>query len=138
MGNFRAFLTYALIKRALLYFGYHVDHVCNLTDVGDKIIHRANEQGIFNVMDITRKFEDLFMKDLQALNIIPAGKYLRATEHIPEMMEMILGLGDKGLAYKTPDGSWYFATNKKEGYGKQLVDLNWEDMETSLNHPREI
>ena len=131
MGNFRAFLTYDLIKRVLLYFGYDVDHICNLTDVDDKIINRANDQGIPNVLELTRKFEELFMNDLKALNVIPAGKYPRATEHIPEMMEMILGLGEKGLAYETPDGSWYFATNKKEGYGEQLVDLNWDEMETS-------
>jgi cysteinyl-tRNA synthetase len=131
VGNFRAFLTYDLIKRVLLYFGYDVDHICNLTDVDDKIINRANDQGIPNVLELTRKFEELFMNDLKALNVIPAGKYPRATEHIPEMMEMILGLGEKGLAYETPDGSWYFATNKKEGYGEQLVDLNWDEMETS-------
>ena len=131
MGNFRAFLTYDLIKRALLYFGYNVEHVCNLTDVDDKIINRANEQGISNVLELTRKFEEFFMNDLKALNVIPAGNYPRATEHIPEMMDMILGLYEKGLAYETPDGSWYFATNKKEGYGEQLVDLNWDEMETS-------
>lgn len=131
VGNFRAFLTYDLIKRVLQYFGYSVDHVCNLTDVDDKIINRANEKSIECITDLTRKYEQLFFDDLKALNVIPADKYPRATEHIPEMMEMILGLADKGLAYETEDGSWYFATDKKEGYGEQLVDLNWDEMETS-------
>jgi cysteinyl-tRNA synthetase len=131
VGNFRAFLTYDLIKRVLLYFGYDVTHICNLTDVDDKIINRGNREGIEVITDLTRKYEDFFLDDLRALNVIPADKYPRATEHIQEMMDMIMGLEEKGLAYEAKDGSWYFATNKKEGYGSQLVDLNWEDMETS-------
>mmetsp|Transcript_23918 Transcript_23918/g.58457 ORF Transcript_23918/g.58457 Transcript_23918/m.58457 type:complete len:545 (-) Transcript_23918:29-1663(-) len=131
VGNFRAFLTYDLLKRVLMYFGYDVTHICNLTDVDDKIINRANEQGIDNVLDLTTKYEELFMNDLQALNIIPAEKYPRATEHIPEMMEMILKLEENDLAYESKDGSWWFATDKKEGYGEQLVNLNWDEMETT-------
>ena len=131
VGNFRAFLTYDLIKRTLLYFGYDVDHVCNLTDVDDKIINRANEQNIEVITDLTLKYEDLFMKDLAALNVIPANRYPRATEHINEMMEMILELGEKDLAYEAEDGSWYFSTENKEGYGEQLVQLNWDEMETT-------
>jgi cysteinyl-tRNA synthetase len=131
VGNFRAFLTYDLIKRALLYVGYDVTHICNLTDVDDKIINRANEQGISNILDLTIKFEKLFFKDLEALNIKLADKYPRATEHIEEMMEMILELQAKDLAYETPDGSWYFATQNKDGYGQQLVQLNWDEMETT-------
>ncbi len=138
VGNFRAFLTYDLIKRALLYFGYDVSHVCNLTDVDDKIIKRANEQGIEVITDLTRKFEDHFFEDLAALNVLPANIYPRATEHIEEMMDMILGLEKNGLAYETRDGSWYFATDKKEGYGKQLVDLNWDEMETSARGEGEM
>jgi hypothetical protein len=62
VGNFRAFLTYDVIKRVLLYFGYDVTHICNLTDVDDKIINRANEQGIKNIQDLTLKYEKLFIK----------------------------------------------------------------------------
>jgi cysteinyl-tRNA synthetase len=129
VGNFRAFLTYDVMKRVLLYLGYTVTHVCNLTDVDDKIIQRANEQELTDVTELTLKFEGLFKADLEALNIVPADKYPRATQHIPEMMEMILELADKGLAYETPDGSWYFATQKQAGYGKQLVQLQYDDME---------
>jgi cysteinyl-tRNA synthetase len=131
VGNFRAFLTYDLIKRVLIYFGYDVEHICNLTDVDDKIINRANDQGIENILDLTRKYEGLFLDDLKALNVIPANMYPRATEHIPEMMEMILQLEEKNLAYESEDGSWWFATDKKEGYGDQLVNLNWDEMETT-------
>jgi len=132
VGNFRAFLTYDLVKRVLLYFGYEVEHICNLTDVDDKIINRANEQQleIGKISDLTLKFENYFFDDLKALNVLLADRYPRATEHIPEMMEMILQLAEKDLAYETEDGSWYFSTSNKEGYGEQLVQLNKDEMES--------
>ena len=132
VGNFRAFLTYDLVKRVLLYFGYEVDHVCNLTDVDDKIINRANEQDleIGKINELTIKFEKYFFDDLKALNVKLATRYPRATEHIPEMMEMILELAEKDLAYETEDGSWWFATGNKEGYGEKLVQLNVDEMES--------
>jgi cysteinyl-tRNA synthetase len=71
------------------------------------------------------------LQDLHALNVIPADKFPRATDHIQEMMDMILELANKDLAYETEDGSWYFATNKKEGYGEQLVQPNWDEMKTT-------
>ncbi|KAL7577786.1 hypothetical protein ACA910_010542 [Epithemia clementina (nom. ined.)] len=131
VGNFRAFLTYDLLKRVLEYYGYDVTHVCNLTDVDDKIIQRAKEQGLDDVTKLTRKYEDLFFADLKALNIRPATHYPRATEHIPEMMEMILLLQEKGLAYETSDGSWYFRTQAQPTYGTQLVQLSFDDMEST-------
>ena len=133
VGNFRAFLTYDLVKRVLIYFGYDVTHICNLTDVDDKIINRANENKLPNgkISELTLKFENYFFQDLKALNVILADKYPRATDHIPEMMDMILELAEKDLAYETDDGSWYFATSNKEGYGEQLVQLNRDEMEMS-------
>ena len=132
VGNFRAFLTYDLVKRVLQYFGYEVNHVCNLTDVDDKIINRANEQelAIGKISDLTLKFEKYFFDDLKALNVRLATKYPRATEHIPEMMQMILDLAEKDLAYETEDGSWWFSTANKEGYGERLVQLNVDEMES--------
>lgn len=131
VGNFRAFLTYDLIKRVLLYFGYGVTHICNLTDVDDKIINRANEQRVADITALTTRYEDFFFQDLAALNVVPADRYPRATEHIDDMMDMILALKEKNLAYEAEDGSWYFATANKEGYGEQLVQLNKEEMETT-------
>lgn len=64
------------------------------------------------------------MDDLQALNILPARVYPRATEHIEEMVQMILDLKENGLAYQSEEGSWYFQVGKKEGYGQQLVSLD--------------
>ena len=128
VGNFRAFLTYDLVKRVLTYLGYDVQHVCNLTDVDDKIIQRANELRLSDVSELTRKYEELFMKDLQALNIWPAQHYPRATDHVWEMLQMIRQLHTKDLAYETEDGSWYFRTQSQEGYGQQLVQLKYDEM----------
>mmetsp|Transcript_21560 Transcript_21560/g.59818 ORF Transcript_21560/g.59818 Transcript_21560/m.59818 type:complete len:599 (+) Transcript_21560:57-1853(+) len=131
VGNFRAFLTYDLVKRVLEYYGYDVTHICNLTDVDDKIIQRATEQELDDVTKLTLKFENLFMEDLKALNIRPAKAYPRATDYIPEMMEIILLLRDEGLAYETSDGSWYFRTQAQPGYGSKLVKLNYDEMEST-------
>ena len=128
VGNFRAFLTYDLLKRALQYFGYNVDHVCNLTDVDDKIIKRCNELNV-SLQELTAKYETLFMEDLQALNIVPARAYPRATQHIPEMVQLIKDLKANGLAYQSAEGSWYFNIAKKEGYGQQLVTIDVENMQ---------
>lgn len=77
-----------------------------------------------SLKEITRFYEEKFMDDLQALNIIPARVYPRATEHIDEMVQMILDLKDNGLAYQSEEGSWYFQVGNKEGYGQQLVSLD--------------
>lgn len=128
VGNFRAFLTYDVVKRALLYFGYDVDHICNLTDIDDKIIKRCNEEQR-SLKDLTNEFAEKFMQDLHALNIIPAREYPRATDHIEEMVQMILDLEKSGLAYKAEaEDSWYFNVEKKDGYGQQLVKLDVDAM----------
>jgi len=101
-----------------------------LTDVDDKIIKKCDDTNT-DAQTLTRKYEKAFMEDLDALNIIRANKYPRATEHIDEMVEMIQMLEKNGLAYQTPEGSWYFAVNKQEGYGKQLVNLQFDDMEAT-------
>lgn len=127
VGNFRAFLTYDIIKRTLLYLGYTVDHVCNLTDVDDKIIQRCEKEGL-TLLELTRNYESKFFDDLEALNIIKAREYPRATEHIQEMAQFILDLEGNGLAYQSAEGSWYFAVSKKEGYGTRLVQLDPEQL----------
>jgi cysteinyl-tRNA synthetase len=127
VGNFRAFLTYDVWKRVLTYFGYDVKHVCNLTDVDDKIIQRATEKGV-SVKELTETYSALFFADLRALNIWPATAYPRATAYIDAMMEMILLLRDKDLAYESSDGSWYFRTQAQPGYGQQLVKLDPDEM----------
>eukprot|EP00956_Cyclotella_meneghiniana_P018188 scaffold30095_cov53-Cyclotella_meneghiniana.AAC.1 len=128
VGNFRAFLTYDVLKRVLLYLGYNVHHVCNLTDVDDKIIKRCQEQNL-TLLELTRKYEQLFFDDLKALNIVPATHYPRATDHIEDMAQFILDLESNGLAYQSDEGSWYFNVEKKEGYGTKLVQLDPEAMQ---------
>ena len=80
------------------------------------------------MLELTRKFEGLFMEDLAALNIVPANEYPRATDHINEMVDLIKDLERNGLAYQSDEGSWYFNVGKKEGYGKQLVNLDVKKM----------
>lgn len=129
VGNFRAFLTYDVLKRTLQYFGWHVDHICNLTDVDDKILMRCERDNL-TVEELTRKCEDAFLKDLDALNIIPARAYPRATNHIDDMVELVQMLAAKELAYRAPDGSWYFATENDDKYGTHLVNLKVDEMES--------
>ncbi len=132
VGNFRAFLTYDVLKRVMTYFNYNVDHICNLTDVDDKIIARCTREDM-SLFDLTRKFEMKFMDDLEALNIIKAREYPRATEHIDEMVEIIQMLEKNGLAYQSEEGSWYFNVEKKEGYGQQLVKLDVGNMKQNAS-----
>jgi cysteinyl-tRNA synthetase len=132
VGNFRAFLTYDIVKRTLTYFGYDVDHICNLTDVDDKIIKKCTTEQK-SLLEITRKYEGLFLDDLHALNIIPARLYPRATEHIDEMVTLIQELEEQGLAYQSEEGSWYFNVAKKEGYGQQLVNLDVSNMKSNAS-----
>ena len=127
VGNFRAFLTYDVLKRVLTYLGYNVDHICNLTDVDDKIIKRCDRENV-SLLELTRKFENLFFNDLEALNIIKAREYPRATDHIDEMAQLIIDLEKNGLAYQSEEGSWYFSVSKKEGYGTRLVQLDPEQL----------
>ncbi|GKY90834.1 hypothetical protein MPSEU_000056200 [Mayamaea pseudoterrestris] len=131
VGNFRAFLTYDLLKRALMYLNYrNIMHVLNLTDVDDKIINRANQLKLESTLELTRKYEALFLQDLQRLNILPATIYPRATEHVEHMMDLIISLRNKGLAYEASDGSWYFDSQNMPNYGKQLVQLDFDSADS--------
>jgi cysteinyl-tRNA synthetase len=99
IGNFRTFLFEDLLKRFLLLKGYKVTHVMNITDVDDKTILRSNSDNI-SIQDLAKKYIELFYKDLQILKIIPADYYPKATEHVPEMIDMIKKLIANGYAYK--------------------------------------
>lgn len=126
IGNFRAFLTYDLLKRWLTYCGYDVDHVCNLTDIDDKIIARMKRDDV-SLKDLTNKFAEFFFEDLDSLNIVPARCYPRATDHVDEIVEMIDGLVKKGHAYEK-DGSFYFDVGSFPSYG-QLARLDFDNMQ---------
>ena len=116
IGNFRTFIAVDLLYRFLRQSGYDVRYVMNITDVDDKIIHNAARDGV-TVQQYTAKYEQAFLEDAAALNI-ERPMLVRATEHIPEMAEFIAKLVEKGLAYRTEDGSYYFRIAKFPQYGK--------------------
>jgi len=116
IGNFRAFLTYDVLKRWLLYCGYNVEHVCNLTDIDDKIILKMDQDNK-SLEEVTNTYADAFFEDLDVLNIIKAGAYPRATEHIGDIEAMITKLIKKGFAYES-QGSVYFRVTEFKDYGR--------------------
>ena len=125
IGNWRAYVFEDLLKRFLLFSGYKVTHVMNLTDVDDKTIRGANAKGV-GLEEYTRPFIEAFDLERDVLNILPADHYPRATGHIREMVEIIKVLLEKGFAYRR-DGSIYFAIDKFPAYGR-LSKINLEDL----------
>lgn len=117
IGNFRAFIFEDLLKRWLIYRGFKVTHVMNLTDIDDKTIKGSQKQGI-PLNKFTEFYVEAFFEDIKKLNIQAADKYPKATEHIPEMVALIKTLMTKGVAYKGEDDSIYFSVNKFSEYGK--------------------
>jgi cysteinyl-tRNA synthetase len=126
IGNYRAYMFEDLLRRWLQYKGFRVTQVQNLTDVDDKTIRGSREAGL-SLNDYTQKYKDAFFEDLKTLNIEPAEHYPAATDCIPEMIAIIQSLFDKGLAYKSDDGSVYFPIDKFPDYGK-LARLDREGM----------
>ncbi len=117
IGNFRTFVAVDVLRRYLRQSGFELMHVMNITDVDDKIIRNANQRGV-PIGDYTRKFEQAFMEDMGTLGIEQPEQISRATEHIAGMARFIRKLADKGVAYQTEDGSWYFRIDKFPEYGK--------------------
>ncbi len=126
IGNWRAYVFADLLKRTLIYRGYFVKHVMNITDVEDKIIKAVHAQEK-SLKELTEFFTEQFYKDRDILNILPADLYTKATEYIPDMVTLIETLLVKDFAYKADDGSVYFSLKKDENYGKlshfKLSDL---------------
>ncbi|MCH8024274.1 MAG: cysteine--tRNA ligase, partial [Candidatus Marinimicrobia bacterium] len=126
IGNFRTFIFEDLLKRYLKYSGLKVRHVMNVTDVDDRTIERAAEEGQ-TLAELTGRYCAQFQQDLSALNILPADHLPRATEFIPQMVAGIQTLIDQGQAYTTDDGSVYFNISSYPEYGR-LARLNPEQM----------
>jgi cysteinyl-tRNA synthetase len=116
IGNYRAYMFEDLLKRFLLYMGYDVTHVMNITDVDDKTIKGANDQGL-SLAEYTKKYIQAFFDDLDTLGIMRADHYPRATENIQEMVALVKGLHEKGFAYEK-EGNYYFNIAKFSDYGK--------------------
>ena len=117
LGNFRTFLFEDLMRRVLRLRGWKVVQVMNLTDVDDKIIKRATEQGR-TIIEVTDPIVTIFHADRQYLRIEDAEHYPRATAYIPEMIALVEKLIANGVAYLAEDGSVYFAIGKFPTYGR--------------------
>jgi cysteinyl-tRNA synthetase len=117
IGNFRTFVAVDILRRFLRQSGYKLQHVMNITDVDDKIIRNAARDHK-TVQEYTRKYEEAFLEDIAVLNLESPERLVRATEHIREMAEFVAKLAEKGLAYRTEDGSYYFSIARFPQYGK--------------------
>jgi len=116
IGNFRTFVAVDLLRRFFRQSGYTVRHVMNITDVDDKIIRNAARDGV-SVQQYTAKYEEAFLEDAAMIGI-EEPTLVRATEHIPEMAAFVATLVERGIAYRTDDGSYYFRIAKFPQYGK--------------------
>lgn len=125
LGNARPIVVFDAIRRYFKYAGYDVKYVQNFTDVDDKIINRANEEGI-TAAAVAEKYIAAYFEDVQALNVLPADVHPRVTEHMPEIIELVQMLVDKGVAYEV-NGDVYFAVEKFAEYGK-LSGRDLDDM----------
>jgi cysteinyl-tRNA synthetase len=117
VGNFRTFVFVDILRRFLEQSGYKLKHVMNITDVDDKIIRNAAQQGV-TVGEYTKKYERAFREDMQTLSLETPELIVRATENIPDMATFIAGLVQKEYAYRADDGSYYFRIAKFPEYGK--------------------
>ena len=126
IGNARPLIMFDVLRRYLEWRGYDVTFVQNFTDIDDKMINRANEEGI-TVKELGERFIAEYFKDVEALGVRKATVHPKATEHIAEIIALVQKLMDKGLAYQGGDGV-YFDTEAFRGYGK-LSGQNLEDLE---------
>ena len=143
IGHARSALVFDVLRRYLEYSGYQVDFVKNFTDVDDKIIKRANEQGV-SCDSITSKYINAYYEDMGKLGIVRATKEPKATEHIQEIIKITDTLIKKGLAYAI-DGDVYFQVDKYPAYGRlskrKLEDLQAGarvDVDERKRHPMDF
>ncbi len=128
IGNARPLIVFDTLRRYLEYRGYKVKFVQNFTDVDDKVIRRANEDGC-SIRDVAEKYIAEYYKDAEALNVKKATVAPRATEHMDEIISLIKGLIEKGHAYPADNGDVYFAVRSYDSYGK-LTGQSIESLES--------
>lgn len=127
IGNARPFVVFDTLRRYFKFRGYEVKFVQNFTDVDDKIINRAKEEGI-TAPEVSEKYIKEYFNDAEALNVMKADVHPKVSEHIPEIIDFVQTLIDKGYAYEA-DGDVYYSTRKFPEYGK-LSGQNIDDLES--------
>ena len=127
IGNARPFVVFDTLRRYFKFRGYEVKFVQNFTDVDDKIINRAKEEGI-TAPEVSEKYIKEYFNDAEALGVMKADVHPKVSEHIPEIIEFVQTLIDKGYAYEA-DGDVYYSTRKFPEYGK-LSGQNIDDLES--------
>lgn len=129
MGHARSMIVFDMVARYLRYLGYKVIHVTNFTDVDDKIIVKANKEGIDPLVLSARYIKEYF-EDTSKLGIKKADIYPKASDSMDDIIKMVQEIIDNGYGYDTPDGSVYFSVNKAKHYG-QLSNQKIDSMESS-------
>jgi len=127
IGNARPICAFDVLRRYLQYSGYDVNYIQNFTDVDDKIINKANEEGVSST-EISEKYISEYMKDASELNVIEADIHPKVTDSMDTIIDIIKVLVDNGYAYEK-NGDVYFRAMKFEGYGK-LSKMPIEDLQT--------
>ena len=130
IGNARPMIVFDTVRRYFEYKGYEVNYVSNFTDVDDKIIKKAIEEGV-DAETISKRYIEECKKDMAGMNVKPATTHPLATQEICGMLEMIQKLIDSGHAYKAEDGTVYFRTGSFKEYGK-LSHKNLEDLQSGF------
>ena len=128
IGNFRAYIFEDLLRRFLEFKGFEVYHIMNITDIDDKTIRRSIEENR-SLKDFTDEYIEAFHEDVAALRLLPAHEYPRATEFIPQMLDMVETLQEKGFTYTSEDGSVFFKISEFKNYGA-LANLNPNQLKT--------
>ena len=130
IGNARPMIIFDTVRRYFEYRGYQVEYVSNFTDVDDKIIKKALEEGV-SAQEISERYIAECKKDMEGMNVKPATVHPQATQEIDGMISMIQTLMDKGYAYAADDGTVYFRVKKFKEYGK-LSHKNLDDLQSGF------
>jgi cysteinyl-tRNA synthetase len=130
LGHARSYIVWDTIRRYLIWRGFEVRYIQNFTDIDDKILNRAKEQGS-TMTALSNRFIEAYFEDIRRLNVLDADEYPRVTEHIPEIHQLIQLLVDQGLAYPVR-GDVYYRVERFPGYGK-LSGRNLEQMQAGAS-----
>lgn len=142
IGHARTYVAYDVIARYLRFRGYTVFFLMNITDVDDKIIERAREEGV-EPLELARKFEMFFMEDLKALGLTSINYFARASEYIPEIIRLVETLLERGYAYETSSGVFY-SVEKFRHYGElskrrpEELTVHRVEPDPSKRHPADF